>query len=225
MSSPATASRSYVRNTWHWNLHDSVATLEQRLRSVRDKSTRPWEADMSGSRLVRGVVTLVAAAAVGGAASAVGHTNAGVAGAIVFSSDRAPNLVPQLVSVAEGGSGRKQVTSWDFYGGSFTVSPDRSRVAYVFGRLFETDVNGGAPVPLGEGSLLVPSTAWSPDGNWIAYTTSDDPLHAVAADGSRTVDLGAAPYATRLAWSPDSTQLAVAVGPYWDAEVDVVRLA
>src|SRR4051812_8670558 len=139
---------------------------------------------MFGSRLVRGVVTLVAAAAVGGTASAVGHSNSAVAGALVFSSDRAPNLVPQLVSVGATGGGRTQLTSWTGYGSWISPSPDGSRVAYTLGNsLYVSRVDGSDPVELTDGSGVVAFPVWSPDSSALAFSTDLGALDVVSVTG------------------------------------------
>ena len=66
---------------------------------------------MNVSLFLRGVFVLIAAAAAGGAVPSAGGSTPGVVGRIFFSSNRAPDLNPQLFTVSSEGTGRKQLTS------------------------------------------------------------------------------------------------------------------
>ena len=104
---------------------------------------------------------------------------------------------------------------------SVTLSPDAKRVAFsALARLWVADVAGGAPkrVITGAGAEFQP--AWSPDGQWIAYSTWADgegALWRVRADGSGSPQkLTTAPAHYRyLTWSPDSARIVAArTSPY-----------
>ena len=65
---------------------------------------------MTGSRFLRGVIAVTAAAAVGGAAAGAADRRAGAPGRIFFSSNRAANLNPELFAAGENGGPRTQLT-------------------------------------------------------------------------------------------------------------------
>ena len=180
---------------------------------------------MSRSRLVRGVMTLAAAAAVGGAAAATGHSNSAVAGALVFSSDRAPNLVPQLISVGASGGGRTQLTSWSGYASWISPSPDGRRVAYTLGSsLYVAQADGSAPVELTDGSAPVQRPVWSPDSSAIAFSTDLGALDVVSVSGELR-QLVATTFLGEHAWSPDGSEILYGGGYFGDPEIDAVRIS
>jgi RTX calcium-binding nonapeptide repeat (4 copies)/WD40-like Beta Propeller Repeat len=75
--------------------------------------------------------------------------------------------------------------------------------------------------------LPVAATAWSPDGNWIAYVDDRD-LYVARPDGSNARLLGTAPGLGTIGtgeFSPDSTRLTYAVHPSTGpARSEVVRI-
>jgi Tol biopolymer transport system component len=179
--------------------------------------------------VLRGVIVLVAAAAIGGAAAAGEGSGAGLAGTIVFSSDRAPNLIPQLVSVGSDGSSRRQLTQWSAYASAVVPSPDRTRVAYLFGNaLWVADADGSHALQITDGSYFVTPPTWAPDGSTLAYFAAQQDgfwLTVASAAGGALRQLTAVESSTRVAWSPDSTQIAFAGGTYAHPEVDAIRVA
>jgi len=97
-----------------------------------------------------------------------------------------------------------------------TWSPDGRWIAYVQGtRVYTSSADGRNRAPLAAGY----AAAWSPDGRWIAYLghglrlvapdgTGDHMLSGPGLERSLESDMGQ----TRLAWSPDGTQLALIMG-------------
>jgi Tol biopolymer transport system component len=113
-----------------------------------------------------------------------------------------------------------------------SLSPDRTRVAYVQGRpdTVQTTAQGTLILQNVDGTgarVLVPgaagSPAWSHDGKLIAFLHDGHNLAVMSADGSgrRNLDL-ALSVNPHLAWSPDGTKIAVGSGnPSRLAIVDV----
>ena len=83
-------------------------------------------------------------------------------------------------------------------------------------------VNGGIVSPDGTQAVTLPSVSfeqyqlpnyqWSPDGSKIAYSSPNDGLGVVNADGSGQRKLGVG--SGSFSWSPDSTRLAFVTGAY-----------
>lgn len=102
-----------------------------------------------------------------------------------------------------------------------TPSPDGRRVAFeaVGGNLYVMDLDGTGLIDLGEGHR----PAWSPDGRWVAFMTTEDDGHAFTAadlgaartDGSERVVLTRTPGRLEMnpSWAPDGSRIA-----YDDAE-------
>ena len=101
-----------------------------------------------------------------------------------------------------------------------TQSPDGQRLAFqAIGRIWVVDREKGTPRRVTP-SAFAPfeySPAWSPDGQWLAFTTWDDTgrghVWKVRASGGEPVRLTAqsAEY-PHLAWSPDGRELVVVRG-------------
>lgn len=95
-------------------------------------------------------------------------------------------------------------------------SPDRRWIAYVQGtRVYTSSADGRNRAPLAAGY----AAAWSPDGRWIAYLGHG--LHLIAPNGSGDHQLSGPALErslesdsgqSRLAWSPDGSQLALIMG-------------
>ena len=97
-----------------------------------------------------------------------------------------------------------------------TPSPDGQRVAFevVGGNLYVMDRDGANVVDLGVGHR----PAWSPDGRWVVFMTTQDDgyaftaadLVAARADGSARVALTATPDRLEMnpSWSPDGRTVA-----------------
>jgi TolB protein len=88
-------------------------------------------------------------------------------------------------------------------------SPDGSQFAYialqpdgkVAMKLVRT--SGGATPRTLVPEMVGDVPSWSPDGNWIAYSTGQDQWHLVSPDGTKHLDLGKFE-TVNLGWSKDS---------------------
>ena len=115
-------------------------------------------------------------------------------------------------------------------------APDGSKISFISGgRLVAVSPAGGAPVLLtddlglsGVGSLGAPQPIWSPDGNWVAYTSDkggapDIWLWSVQdARDIRLTNLSAR--ATGLAWSPDGRWIAFAGDRFGNMDIWMVSV-
>ena len=122
-----------------------------------------------------------------------------------------------------------------------TASPDGKTLAFqALGRIWLMVLPNGTPkrlTPAGYQPFEF-APAWSPDGQWIAFTSWDDSLGGhlwkVPAGGGTPAQLTrAAGEFTNAAWSPDGTELVVARGAgetghgrglAWDPWYDLVRI-
>ena len=110
---------------------------------------------------------------------------------------------------------------------NFSLSPDGKRLAFVEGRgdLWVSDLDGGNRHQVLE-SWNSPSYAWSPDGQWLAYSVDDNDFNTdvwiTAVDGSgEAYNVSRHPdWEGQPSWSPDGKLLAFS-GRRHGEEVDI----
>jgi Tol biopolymer transport system component len=93
-------------------------------------------------------------------------------------------------------------------GGSFAPSGEWNLALAVF----DLETNGYEFIhryqPVGGSGGWKPPAVWSPDGEWLAFTTQGQGrvpnLVVMRVDGSQTIDLGSG---AEPLWSPDSSKL------------------
>lgn len=167
----------------------------------------------------------------GGTASRVTRTPAGESEvawspdsrALVYTSRR--DEEPQLYLFDFSSGEERRLTSGDEAALSPVFSPDGTRIVYVRGgqELRVLTLDGQEDRPLARGVFwLQPlsndrSIAWSPDGEWLAYTAVSGPftnIHVVSASGGdpRPVSFLANASAGSISWSPDGTYLLFSTG-------------
>jgi Tol biopolymer transport system component/imidazolonepropionase-like amidohydrolase len=122
-----------------------------------------------------------------------------------------------------------------------TASPDGKTLAFqALGRIWLMSLPSGTPTRLTDAGFrpFEFAPAWSPDGQWLAFTSWDDSLGGhvwkVRVNGGRPEQLSrAAGEYVHPAWSPDGSELVVARGAgetghqrglAWDAWFDLVRI-
>jgi Tol biopolymer transport system component len=168
---------------------------------------------------------LVVAAAGGAAAHGVG-SNAGLPGKIVFSSDRAPDLVPQLFTVGRDGTGREQLSAWSSTLAYIALSPARTRVAFVLdGALEVANADGSDARQVTDPSLRATYPAWSPDGSQLAFRDGGGGLELVPAAGGAPRQLAKVAATTWPSWSPDGKQIAFSADSWPTPQIDAVTVA
>ncbi len=122
---------------------------------------------------------------------------------------------------AEEGWERPLVTGKDFpedQTQAFTTlafSPDGSRIAYArssvkrFSAIWISPVGGGAPIRLTDREGFEIGPAWSPDGNWITYFSSEGGLMKIQVGaGEAPVLLDETSCNNPAQWSPDGQWIA-----------------
>ena len=108
--------------------------------------------------------------------------------------------------------------------GSARISPDGARVAYTVTstdleqdafvtQVWIVDVATGARVQITRGAKSAGAIQWSPDGRWLAFTSSrvgdKSQVFAIRPDGGEAAQLTKAEQGVgAFAWSPDGTQIA-----------------
>ena len=100
------------------------------------------------------------------------------------------------------------------------ISPDGSRIAYSrvsnkhVGELWISPMAGGSPLRIAPSDAYQIGPAWSPDGKWLTYFSSDGGLMKIAVGSSQpAVSLGFSEGCENPAqWSPDGTSIACATG-------------
>jgi hypothetical protein len=140
---------------------------------------------------------------------------------IAFASPRSAATLDIYTASAEGGAQIKRLTTdpaddWDP-----NWSPDGSTIVFVSKRsgdaqLFLMDADGGHQRLLDLGPGVYDDPAFSPDGQWLAFTRRDSPtankaLYVARSDGSemrRVTHAGVGE--ADMTWSPDSRVIAVA---------------
>jgi Tol biopolymer transport system component len=127
---------------------------------------------------------------------------------------------------ADDGSERPLVTQRDFPDDETlwlltpAISPDGSRIAYSrisnkhVGELWISPMAGGSPLRIGGKKAYEIGPAWSPDGKWLTYFSSDRGVLKMAVGSSDpAVPLGFSEGCENPAqWSPDGKEIACATG-------------
>ena len=141
--------------------------------------------------------------------------------AFVYVTNRTGRSEIWLQNTSDG-SGHPIVTARDFPGYlsveflTPAISPDGTRVAYSIvsnkhvGELWISPMAGGSPLRIGNPAAYELSPSWSPDGNWLAYFSSDLGAAKIAVGGSDSpVSLGLSDGCENAPqWSPDGAWIA-----------------
>jgi len=120
------------------------------------------------------------------------------------------------------GSDRPIVTARDFPNDQSldfltpAISPDGARIAYSrisnkhVGELWISPMAGGSPLRIGDPNAYELSPSWSPDGNWLAYFSSDVGAAKISVGGSDSpISLGLSDGCENAPqWSPDGAWIA-----------------
>ena len=165
-----------------------------------------------------------------------------------MSSNRTTLLVSLLFLAAGAGDARAQgfepIAAEDLLamqssvGGSRSPkwAPDGSKISFISGgRLVAVSPEGGAPVLLtddvrlsGVGSLGAPQPIWSPDGEWIAYTSDKGGAPDIwlwSVQDARDIRLThLSSRANGLAWSPDGRCIAFAGDRFGNMDIWMVSV-
>jgi len=125
---------------------------------------------------------------------------------------------------AQDGSDRPLVTQRDFPGDetlalwTLAVSPDGTRVAYArnssqhLGRIWISPLTGGTPIAVTRSDNFEFSPAWSPDGNWLSFSSSAGGLMKVRVGGTEPPVMVHDDNCRGTAqWSPDGQWIACTV--------------
>jgi eukaryotic-like serine/threonine-protein kinase len=140
-----------------------------------------------------------------------------------FVTDRSGHREIWLKSISEGWE-RPLVTQHDFPDDPTqwlltpAFSPDGSRIAYSrisnqhLGQLWISPVSGGTPLRVNSSKGYEIAPAWSPDGKWLIYFSTDSGLMKTAVGGSDPpVSLGFSNGCENIPqWSPDGLWIACA---------------
>lgn len=133
---------------------------------------------------------------------------------IAFISNRDENN--EVYVMNDDGSVQTRLTTANGIDYTPVWSPDSSKIAFISQRdwpldshtydIYVMNADGSAQTRLTDTGATDP--AWSPDGNWIAYTDNDH-VYIMHPDGSGKIDLiSDVKVGRRPAWSPDGQYIA-----------------